>query len=153
MIEVSSPKFLFNYTQIILFLKSHYCGKCSHLMFLYIMGYNISRRPFDPHDPLHPEIWGARPLTLQDWRLWQWKAIAFKLLQLEFFCGSRSVAVQLMYGEVVQAEKFECVTIYYSDICGFTALCADSTPMQVGRGAPPTDSSRRKYKKTASYCN
>ena len=59
MIEVSSPKFLFNYTQIILFLKSHYCGKCSHLMFLYIMGYNISRRPFDPHDPLHPEIWGG----------------------------------------------------------------------------------------------
>ena len=44
MIEGIIPGFLFNYTQIILLLKSHlkshYFRKCSHLIFLHVIGFN-----------------------------------------------------------------------------------------------------------------
>src|SRR6218665_2474 len=47
---VSSPKVLYNYAEIILFLKSYHFVACCHLIFLYIIGYNnISRTSTNPH--------------------------------------------------------------------------------------------------------
>jgi len=43
----------------------------------------------------------------------------------------RPIAEDLKLGRSVTAESFSCVTIYFSDIVGFTSLAARCTPLQV----------------------
>uniref|UniRef100_A0A8R1DRE0 guanylate cyclase n=1 Tax=Caenorhabditis japonica TaxID=281687 RepID=A0A8R1DRE0_CAEJA len=43
----------------------------------------------------------------------------------------KSVATSLKNGQPVDAEFYDSVSIYFSDIVGFTALCSKSTPIQI----------------------
>jgi class 3 adenylate cyclase len=43
----------------------------------------------------------------------------------------RTVSESLIRGERVVAESFDCVTVMFSDLVGFTEICSKSTPLEV----------------------
>ena len=55
----------------------------------------------------------------------------FFALSSLFFSPPRSVAEQLKNGKRIDAELYNEVTVYFSDIVGFTALSTESSPMQL----------------------
>ncbi|XP_053711096.1 guanylate cyclase soluble subunit alpha-1 [Synchiropus splendidus] len=54
-----------------------------------------------------------------------------KTVDLLFSIFPGTVAQQLWQGQTVQAKKFDRVTMLFSDLVGFTAVCSICTPMQV----------------------
>jgi len=53
------------------------------------------------------------------------------IIIISVYLFPRSIADQLKLGRSVEPEYYDCVTIYFSDIVGFTALSASSSPLDV----------------------
>ena len=54
-----------------------------------------------------------------------------KISQNGVYSSVKVVAEQLIVGQKVDPESFDCVTIYFSDIVGFTGMVSTASPLEV----------------------
>lgn len=60
----------------------------------------------------------------------EYSRLLMSVVFMLFLC-SRSVAEALKLGSTVKPEYFDSVTVYFSDIVGFTTISANSEPIEV----------------------
>ncbi|GAB1599922.1 atrial natriuretic peptide receptor 1-like [Argonauta hians] len=77
------------------------------------------------------EMYASKLETIVEERTGQLESEREKLETLLYQILPASIADQLKRGEVVEPESFECVTVFFSDIVGYTALSYSSTPLEI----------------------
>ena len=72
---------------------------------------------------------GKMSFSMQKKKSWDTTLTATENLLLEIF--PKHIAEALSKGQKVEPEHFDCVTIFFSDIVGFTGIASEMSPMKV----------------------